>query len=179
MTPILCPNCGHDIDAHRQFNHRECDLIGCNCEWQPSDIVTAIRAQDAVRIAELEKWKDAIVDAGVVNWTLSEENANDPRRAVGDLLTLQTQIALDPKVSQPADELHSRIAALEGENKGLDDALADANFREVVLRELLVDCELAMDGAATHGIHDLLAPEYARHWAATHSKLRAAALAKE
>lgn len=47
-------------------------------------------------------WKDAVLDALTVSWTLSEKNKNDPRQAIADLVTAEVSMALDPTVSQAA-----------------------------------------------------------------------------
>lgn len=50
-------------------------------------------------------WKRAIIDAAVVNWTLTKEHETDPRSAVNALLTMCAQMALDPLISSEAAEL--------------------------------------------------------------------------
>lgn len=73
----------------------------------------------ASHIAPLEAWKAAIEEAAVVNWTLTAENANDPRKAVRDLIACIMREALDPMVSQPASDLHEKIKGLESDNAAL------------------------------------------------------------
>ena len=58
--------------------------------------------------ASLREWKQAVIDAGVVNWTLSTEWENDPRRAIQDLIVMAGEIALDPTVSEEAAKLHAK-----------------------------------------------------------------------
>jgi len=58
-------------------------------------------------------WKDAILDACVVDWVLTNEHQDNPRRAINDLLAWQQKIALDPAVSKEAHDLHERIKELE------------------------------------------------------------------
>lgn len=55
------------------------------------------------------KWKDAIIDACVVDWVLTAEHENDPRKAVNDLLCWQQKLALDPAVSEDAAKLHALV----------------------------------------------------------------------
>lgn len=59
------------------------------------------------------EWKDAIIDACVVDWILTAEHESDPRKAINDLLGWQYKLALDPAVSEEAAKLHARIAELE------------------------------------------------------------------
>lgn len=54
-------------------------------------------------------WKDAILDACIVDWILTAEHETDPRKAVNDLLAWQQKIALDPAVSKEAHDLHTTI----------------------------------------------------------------------
>jgi len=59
------------------------------------------------------EWKDAIIDACVVDWIFAKAHETDPRKAVNDLLCWQQRIALDPAVSKDAADLHARINELE------------------------------------------------------------------
>lgn len=47
-------------------------------------------------------WKDAVLDALTINWSLTEENKNNPRLAISDLVRQEVELALDPTVSQAA-----------------------------------------------------------------------------
>ena len=67
---------------------------------------------------ERDRWKNAIIDACVVDWVLTKEHETNPRKAINDLLVQAQRIALDPAVSKPAAELHDRIKALEREING-------------------------------------------------------------
>lgn len=66
------------------------------------------------RLAEVERerdeWKNAIIDAAVVDWVYTKEHETNPRKAVGDLLARQAKIALDPAVSKEAHDLRERLA---------------------------------------------------------------------
>lgn len=64
-------------------------------------------------------WQEAVIDAAVVNWTLSTENANNPRKAIADLIAQVQREALDPAISAPVHDLHERIRLLETENTSL------------------------------------------------------------
>ena len=78
--------------------------------------INELRAHLAAAQAEVEwlrGWKDAVIDAAVVSWTLKPEHENDPRAAVNDLLAWTSSVALDPLVSEPAAELHARAEISE------------------------------------------------------------------
>ena len=61
--------------------------------------------------ADLQRWKDAVIDALVVSYTLNAENENDPRRALNDLAAWAQMVALDPAVSLAAAELRDTYKA--------------------------------------------------------------------
>jgi hypothetical protein len=61
----------------------------------------------------LGEWKEAVIDATVVDWIFTKAHERDPRKAVNDLLAWQQQIALDPAVSKEAHELHGQIKDLK------------------------------------------------------------------
>lgn len=42
-----------------------------------------------------DAWKDAIIDACVVDWVLTAEHQTNPQKAVSDLLWWQQKVALD------------------------------------------------------------------------------------
>ena len=64
---------------------------------------------------ELKAWKDAIIDATVVDWIFTKEHETNPRKAVNDLLAWGEKVALDPLVSKPAHDLHEEIKELRGQ----------------------------------------------------------------
>lgn len=70
-------------------------------------------------VTEMLRWKDAVIDAGVVNWTLSTENKDDPRKAINDLLCQVRLESLDPAISKPAAEWRDRIEKAEAERDAL------------------------------------------------------------
>jgi hypothetical protein len=99
---------------------------------------------------EGQRWKDAIIDACVVDWIYTRAHDTDPRQAVNDLLAWQQQIVLDPAISKEAAELHGKIAEERAEIARLTQALTDtalAHMREMRDR----DAEIArlQEGAAT------------------------------
>lgn len=70
---------------------------------------------ERAKVADLQRWKDAVEDALVVCGILSNKHLDDPRAAVQSLEAWNASVALDPLVSQPARDLHDRINALEKE----------------------------------------------------------------
>lgn len=68
----------------------------------------AILAADK-RVAELQKWKDAVEDALVIDGIFNASHS-DPRKAVADLLTWESDVALDPAVSSAAVKLQEAVA---------------------------------------------------------------------
>jgi len=67
----------------------------------------------------LREWKDAVIDATVVDWIFTKAHESDPRKAVNDLLAWQQKIALDPAVSKEAHDLHAVIERLRAERDDL------------------------------------------------------------
>lgn len=61
------------------------------------------------------RWRDAIIDASVVNWTYTHEHDDNPRKAINDLQSCMMREALDPLCSQIAHDLHQKIADLTEE----------------------------------------------------------------
>lgn len=74
---------------------------------------TDVVAMLCEELKRLKEWKSAVEDAAIVNWTLNAENANNPRKAIADLIGCIMRESLDPMRSQPAAELHAKVAALE------------------------------------------------------------------
>ena len=68
----------------------------------------ALVAAAALTKTTPDAWQEAVQDRLVVVHGLTDENANDPRKAIADLIRAETQIALDPAVSSDA---HALIAA--------------------------------------------------------------------
>lgn len=50
-------------------------------------------------------WKEAVIDALVVNHILEANHETDPRKALADLIAWEVKVALDPKVSEAAAKL--------------------------------------------------------------------------
>lgn len=71
-----------------------------NC-WEMASEANTLQAQ-ADLVAGLRAWKDAVEDAAVGYWTLNGENANDPRKAVADLIAIVQRMDFDPAISEVA-----------------------------------------------------------------------------
>ena len=56
----------------------------------------------------VNEWREAVIDALVINWTLDSTNENNPRKALQDLIRIETEMALDPKISGAAQALIDR-----------------------------------------------------------------------
>jgi hypothetical protein len=84
----------------------------------------AAEAENARVQTEIDEWKDAIIDACVVDWIFTTEHKTNPRKAVNDLLCWQQRIALDPAVSKDAAEWQARIEKAESQLVALRLALA-------------------------------------------------------
>lgn len=73
------------------------------------------------RIVELNTWKEALENEAVISWCYTEENKDDPRKMLDDIIYTSTTWALDPAISSDAealiqrgrDESMARIAELE------------------------------------------------------------------
>ena len=80
--------------------------------------------EDTCRVCELEEWKAAVDDACVTSWV----PMTTPRETLRALLLWESQIALDPAVSEEAAKLHCRILELEHELRALIDAFEPVCF---------------------------------------------------
>ena len=73
------------------------DALGDDDRTWPSHTVRTLLNELAAVAAERDearRWKEAVEDAAVVSWTLSEANENDPRKAINDLLCCVQDMAL-------------------------------------------------------------------------------------
>lgn len=68
----------------------------CDC-----GLLDASKKLDAV-ILQLIAWKEAIIDAAVIDWVYTKEHEENPRKAINDLLCHAQRLALDPAVSEDA-----------------------------------------------------------------------------
>lgn len=86
-------------------------------------IVQLIAARDQLK-DDRDKWRDAVIDAAVVNWTYTKQDAIDPKGTVNRLLCCAERMALDPRISEGARLLveKSFIAGfLKSEGRKTDD----------------------------------------------------------
>ena len=51
------------------------------------------------------EWKEAVLDAMVINCSLPEGCIDDPRKAVSHLIKTEVNMALDPLISKAAQDL--------------------------------------------------------------------------
>ena len=61
--------------------------------------ITPSNAWFAEEINNLKRYKDTLEDAGVVSWSLTTSNANDPSQLLNDIIQFHIDIALDPHVN--------------------------------------------------------------------------------
>lgn len=79
-------------------------------------VIVAADHRDAQQLREFMEW---LTDQQVVHWTLTEETANDPRKAVEALLQTYLNEINDPTISEVArkaaesDVLRERVRVLE------------------------------------------------------------------
>lgn len=71
--------------------------------------VARLLVQERQAHASALRWKDAIIDAAIVHWTLAAGHEDDPRAAVNALLRCAAQQALDPLISGDAQELIASV----------------------------------------------------------------------
>lgn len=50
-------------------------------------------------------WRDALTDAAICSWVLNDQNKDDPRKMIADLLAQERLEALDPAISEEASKL--------------------------------------------------------------------------
>jgi hypothetical protein len=65
-----------------------------------------------------KEWKEAVIDALVCDFILDETNANNPRKAIHDIISWNVQLATDPLVSDhlPADPTDEDFIALAAQH---------------------------------------------------------------
>jgi hypothetical protein len=57
---------------------------------------------------EALKWKETLLDQGVVCWVLTDKNKDDPKRLINDLCCRAADEALDPAISDAARKLQAQ-----------------------------------------------------------------------
>lgn len=56
----------------------------------------------------VNEWKEAVIEALIVDCIYRNDHENDPYGAIGELISWETKIALDPAVSSDAAALIER-----------------------------------------------------------------------
>lgn len=69
------------------------------------DLVVAESVLSDVEDESKNPWKAAVIDYLVCAFLLNDENSRDPKRALHDIVSWETQLALDPFVSERAHKL--------------------------------------------------------------------------
>ena len=76
---------------------------------QPETTAADLRVYDAIAAnyahPPRDEWRDAVHDELVTTWTVSGENAGNPRLALRDIINWHVRVALDPAVSSDAQAL--------------------------------------------------------------------------
>jgi hypothetical protein len=62
----------------------------------------------APTVVEPNPWKEAVIDRLVVLWSLTDDNEDDPHRALADIERMVEMLALDPAISSDAQALIDR-----------------------------------------------------------------------
>lgn len=87
-------------------------IAECCEEWR-ADAIIADHNDAALLREKLARWESAMTDVSVVNWTLSEENAEDLHLQLMAVIAQTVQEAIDPVVSEQAALLRVALEALE------------------------------------------------------------------
>ena len=117
---------------------------GCGKTWRTSDAPEA-------EVKALKPWKEAVLDAGVVHWTLDETNADDPAKLIRDTVALVIQQAADPAISEMAAE----VKALREERDELVNTPWEARWRVAKARAEAAERELAVLRPKLEAAHEL------------------------
>jgi hypothetical protein len=56
-------------------------------------------------IEDLSRWRTALVEAAIVDWSISNENMDDPKKMLNDIVVNNMRQALDPSISGDAVKL--------------------------------------------------------------------------
>jgi len=105
-TGIYAEPTGYTASPEALERHAE-RLLGREID-RPRLVATAKLLRKVASSLRRNPWRDALIDALVVNFILSPENENDPRKAIQDLIAWEQKLALDPAVSQDAADLIER-----------------------------------------------------------------------
>jgi DNA repair exonuclease SbcCD ATPase subunit len=108
------------------------------CEQQHARVEAAEQRLAEVE-AERDKWKDAVIDALVVDWCLNEETVNDPHKAIAALIEWNIKIHDDPAVSKSAYDRAMELASLKAEQERLREALKATTLQAAKQAEQIAD----------------------------------------
>lgn len=83
-------------------------------------------------VVELRKWKEVVINAAIVSWCYKREHETNPQLALHDVVCIEVDYALDPRISTDAREL---------ERRGYERGLAEAGkaLRKVLKDKALTD----------------------------------------
>ncbi len=96
------------------------DNAGTRAFILPDWLIDAIIA-DYAAAARLVAWEAAMTDVSVINWTLSEDNAEDLHKQLAAVIAMTVQEQLDPLVSEQAHKLAVAEQALEVAHDWIDE----------------------------------------------------------
>ena len=89
-------------------------------------VAAHIAAREA-ELAELMKWKEAVINELIVAHIYSQVHDDSPRKAVHDAITWNCQVALDPAVSSDAQRLRDTyLQRAEAAERKAEEAARDA-----------------------------------------------------
>ena len=98
-------------------------------------VAAHIAAREA-ELAELMKWKEAVINELIVAHIYSQVHDDSPRKAVHDAITWNCQVALDPAVSSDAQRLRdTHLQRAEAAERKAEEAARDAGRGKRLLRE--------------------------------------------
>ena len=83
------------------------EYINCEFNWSQRAVDFAIFLNRTVSFP-IEPFKTAVINALVVNWAYQAIHETDARKAVQDLITQEVAMALDPLISEAADNLQKK-----------------------------------------------------------------------
>ena len=90
-----------------------------------STVATIDRAIAALQQPTPNPWKEAVIDELVMTFAVRNEHENNPRQAVKDAIEANVKIALDPQVSEAAQDLYDKgFAAALSEPARSDEPVA-------------------------------------------------------
>jgi len=94
-------------DAHMPNGPGGCGASGGFAQTE-GEAIAAWNRRAAPVEPEPNPWREAVIDRLVVLWNLTDDNENDPRRALADIERMVAMHALDPDISSEAQALIDR-----------------------------------------------------------------------